>query len=424
VASDPTLAETAAELAETAGDYLRSGRRDIAELYAQAAVATDASAFEAWLLLAGLALEARRPDRAQAWLQRALQLRPQDARAAELLQRSAREAPAAASPRPRYLLVREWSAGFWSDVDHVLGMCLLAELSGRIPFVWWGEQSRFRAAGVANAWEHFFAPVSDAALGDLEGPGLRIFPDKWRGRPLASRIPNRWSGDGSRLVGLQFLGRDEEVAVSDFHTGVNVLRAWLPADHPVAGKSVPETYRYLIAKYLRPRAEIVAEAGRFAQAHFGAAPVVGVHVRASDKVQEVSALEALSAEYFPVVERWLAASPDAKLFLLTDDARVTTLYEKRYGARLVTTACTRTASTVPVHFMQHADPGRIGVAVMVDAYLAARCSQFIGLGYSNVSLFVSYLKRWPPGSCVLLGENAHEIWNALALEMPPPPDAA
>jgi len=417
VASDPTPAETAAELAQTAGEYLRSGRRDIAELYAQAAIASDAGAFEAWLLLAGLALEVKRPDRAQAWLQRALQLRPQDPRAAELLQQ-ARRAPPPASPGPRYLLIREWSAGFWSDVDHVLGMCLLAEITGRIPLVWWGEQSRFRSPGVANAWESFFAPVSPARPGDLENRDLRVFPAKWQGRAPTGRISNRWSGEGSRLVGLHLLDREEELVVSDFHTGVNVLLAWLPASHPLSGKSVPDAYRYLMAKYLRPRAEILAEADRFAAAHFGKAPIVGVHVRASDKVQEVSALEALSAEYFPVLERWLAAAPAAKLFLLTDDARVRTLYEKRYGARLLTTACTRTDSALAVHFMQHADAGRIGVEVMVDTYLAARCSQFIGLGYSNVSLFASYLKRWPEGSCVLLGENVHEIWNALVLEMP------
>ena len=419
MASDPTPAETAAELAQTAGEYLRSGRRDIAELYAQAAVATDAGAFEAWLLLAQLALDVRRPERASAWLRRALQLRPQDSRATELLRQAERQSPGATPNGPRYLLIREWSAGFWSDVDHVLGMCLLAEVTDRIPLVWWGEQSNFRAPGVANAWESFFAPVSQARPGDLENKDLRVFPAKWRGRAPTGRIANRWSGEGSRLVGLHLLDREEELVVSDFHTGVNVLLAWLPSSHPLSGKSVPDAYRYLTAKYLRPRGEILAVADRFAAAHFGNAPVVAVHVRASDKIQEVSALEALSAEYFPVVERWLAAAPDAKLFLLTDGIRVRALYEKRYGARLVTTASTRTDSAVGVHFMQHADPGRIGVEVMVDTYLAARCSQFIGLGYSNVSLFASYLKRWPEGSCVLLGEKVHEVWNALVLEMPP-----
>ena len=98
-------------------------------------------------------------------------------------------------------------------------------------------------------------------------------------------------------------------------------------------------------------------------------------------------------------------------------------YERRYGARLLSTSCTRTDSGVGVHFQAHDAPDRIGAEVLVDTLLATRCEEFIGLGYSNVSLYAAYLKDWPPGACRLLGPNAHEAWNALALEMPPPPDA-
>jgi hypothetical protein len=60
---------------------------------------------------------------------------------------------------------------------------------------------------------------------------------------------------------------------------------------------------------------------------------------------------------------------------------------------------------------------------MVDTYLATRCDRFIGLGYSNVSLYASYLKDWPAGSCTLLDANAHEVWNAVPLLMDAPPGA-
>jgi tetratricopeptide (TPR) repeat protein len=415
--------QQAALLSEDAAAYLARGRPDIAEMYAGAALEADARAFEAWLLLARLALARKRPERATAWLRRALELRPADAAAAALLREAEQPPPAASPAQPRYLLIREWSAGFWSDVDHVLGMCLLAEITGRTPVVWWGAQSRFRPQGAGNAWERFFAPVSPARLADCEAPGLRVFPDKWRGRALSAEIPNRWSGDGSRQVGLHFLDRDEDVVVSDFHAGVKVLLPWLPASHALAGKPLPDAYRQLARRYLRPQPAIVAEADRFAVAHFGGRSVVGVHLRGSDKVQEVNGLEALLASYAPLVDARLDGRPDARLFLLTDDSRVRAAYQRRYGTRLVSTSCTRTDSTVGVHFLPHDAPDRIGVEVMVDTLLAARCSEFIGLGYSNVSLFASYLKDWPAGSCRLLGPNAHEAWNALALEMPPPPGA-
>lgn len=412
--------QQAALLARDAAAYLARGRPEIAEMYAGAALEADARAFEAWLLLARLALSVRRPERACAWLQRALELRPADVEAAALLREAEQQRSATSPPRPRFLLIREWSAGFWSDVDHVLGMCLLAEITGRTPLVWWGAQSRFRPAGPGNAWERFFAPVADAQLRDCEAPGLRVFPHKWRGRALGAAIPNRWSGDGSRQVGLHFLDRDEEVVVSDFHASVKVLLPWLPAGHPLSGRPLPEAYRQLVRRYLRPQPAIVAEVDGFAAAHFGGRPAVAVHVRGSDKVQEVNEFEALLASYAPLIEERLAGRPDARLFLLTDDSRVRAAYGQRYGARLVSTPCTRTDSGVGVHFQPHDAPDRIGVEVMVDTLLAARCSEFIGLGYSNVSLFASYLKDWPPGTCRLLGANAHEAWNALALEMPPP----
>lgn len=385
-------AQEAAEYAQTAGEYLLSGRRDVAELYARAALETDPRNAPARALLDKLAAAMRWPGRF-----------------------------ATPGSSARHLLIREWSQGFWSDVDHVLGMCLLAEITGRTPLVWWGAQSRFSRDPAVNAWEQFFAPVSGASLADL-APQAK-FPAKWQAQPLSGPIRNRWSGAGSRLVGLELMDRDEDVVVSDFHTGMKALLPWLPASHPLAGASLQDAYRALARKYLRPRPEIMAEVERFAAAHFRGRPVIGVHLRGSDKVEEVSELQAILNRYLPIVEERLRARPDAALFLLTDDERVRRHYEERYGDRQIATVCARSSSNVGVHYMADRDPRRIGVEVMVDTYLAARCDEFIGLGFSNVSLYASYLKSWPPGSCLLLDTNAHDIWNVVSLLMDPPPGA-
>jgi hypothetical protein len=178
-----------------------------------------------------------------------------------------------------------------------------------------------------------------------------------------------------------------------------------------------------VRKYLRPRPQIGAEVDRFASAHFGGGPLVALHVRGSDKIEEVSDLEATLHAYFEPLEARLRAQPQARIFLLTDDERVRKAYAERYGARVLATPCMRATSNVGVHYLAQRDPVRTGIEVMVDAYLAARCAEFIGLAYSNVSLYVSYLKAWAPGSCLLLGANAHEIWNAVPLLMDPPPGA-
>jgi len=367
----------------------------------------------------------RRRDVAELHARKALQLDPGNARARQLLAELAQglKRSGAAGARARYLLVREWSHGFWSDVDHVLGMCLLAEIAGRIPVVWWGAQSRFSGDPAGNAWNAFFEPVSDTALRALEDPALRRFPGKWRDAALSGPIRQRWSGEGSRLASIDLLDREEEVLVSDFHSNLNAILPWLPASHALAGKPLPEAYRALVRKYLRPRSRITDEVDRFAAARFGGGPLVAVHVRGSDKVEEVSGLEATLRAYFEPLEEKLAARPQARIFLLTDDERVRAFYGERYGERVLATPCTRATSNIGVHYLAQRDPVRTGVEVMVDAYLAARCDEFIGLAYSNVSLYVSYLKAWAPGSCVLLGENAHEVWNAVPLVMDAPPGA-
>jgi hypothetical protein len=385
-------AQAAGEYAEAAEDFLhRYGRRDVAELHAR----------------------------------RALQLDPANARArkllAELQQSLKSDRPAAAAPR--YLLVREWSQGFWSDVDHVLVMCLLAEATGRIPVAWWGAQSRFSADPAGNAWEQFFAPVSDVAASALEAPQLRRYPAKWCDRALTSGIRRRWTGEGSRLASIDLLDRDEEVVVSDFHSNLNAVLPWLPAGHPLAGAPLQEAYRQLVRKYLRPLPAIGAEVERFAAANFGGGPLVAVHVRGSDKVEEVSDLAAILDQYEGPLARMLRARPAARLFLLTDDERIRAHYAQRYGERLLCTPSTRVSSNIGIHYRTDRDPVRAGIEVMVDAYLAARCEAFVGLAYSNVSLYVSYLKPWPPGSCTLLGANAHDNWNALPLLMDAPPGA-
>src|SRR5580765_3885445 len=51
----------------------------------------------------------------------------------------------------RFLLIKSWGKGFWSDVDHVLGALLAAEMTRRTPIVHSGGKCLFTAPGVENA---------------------------------------------------------------------------------------------------------------------------------------------------------------------------------------------------------------------------------------------------------------------------------
>jgi len=90
---------------------------------------------------------------------------------------------------------------------------------------------------------------------------------------------------------------------------------------------------------------------------------------------------------------------------MTDDSRLLDYYLKLYGNNIITTDCQRTNNAKGVHYQTGRDRRRLGTEVMVDAYLAIKAKAFIGNGFSNPSLIVSYLKAWPEGDVHLIGQT-------------------
>ena len=180
----------------------------------------------AWHLLGYIAAQVKMRDAALAYLQTALDIEPGNARIRESL------AAVQAWPEPsppqgeRYLLIKSWGFGFWADVVQVLGSLLLAEITGRVPLVYWGPESRFSDKSGRDAFTRYFEPVSAISLQQLiRMQNASFVPPRWNAANLgASGIP-KWEGKGSRVGAVYFLNRPETIAVSDFHIGVvNVMR--------------------------------------------------------------------------------------------------------------------------------------------------------------------------------------------------------
>ena len=80
-------------------------------------------------------------------------------------------------------------------------------------------------------------------------------------------------------------------------------------------------------------------------------------------------------------------------------------------ARLITTECLRTSTAQGLHYSEQPERVRLGVEVVVDMYLAARCDAFVGVGTSNVAAMVEHLKDWAPGALTLLSPSLHYVRN-------------
>jgi hypothetical protein len=288
---------------------------------------------------------------------------------------------------PRFLVIEAWGSGFWSDVSHVLGCLLLAEITNRIPVTHWGANSLFRA-GPGDAFTRYFEPVSPYTLDDIRAlDGAAIYPLK----TMAEK---------SGLSGLSYLNRPEAVAVSDSYVSVFQLLPWIPAGHPWHGFPVDAVYRALFAKYLHPKGSVLADAEDFYRKTIAGRPAIAVHVRGSDKWSEMRAQHG-AERYFEVLDR---EDTKARLFLLTDDLRVLSQFRARYGARVVATECQRASADFGLHLQQGTDHARLPREVMIDVFVALACDVFFGMGWSNVSAIIAMLKPWE-GRCHLLGPS-------------------
>ena len=342
-------------------------------------------------------------DMAIAQFQAALDVEPDNARIRENLAAAYAIVPLPQPQHERYLLIKSWGFGFWADMVQVLGSLLLAEITGRIPLVYWGPESLFSDKSERNAFAQYFEPVSAVSLEQLSSlRNASFLPPRWNQANLAKGGLSKWEGKGSRFGVTHFLNRRETVAVSDFHIGVINVMPWIPADHPMHGKPLEEIYRYLMAKYLRPRPAILQACNAFFAAHLAGGPFIALHMRGSDKAIEDPELEATNKEFLAALD---AADPSWPVFLMTEDEQCLARMRKAYGSRIIATDCQRTVTEEGVHYLPSVDPVKAGREVLIDSLLALRADRFIGNGRSNVSAMIAVMKVWAPGTCSLFGRS-------------------
>ncbi len=402
------------ELLGFANRTLAAGQLAAAEIACRDLLDFEPREAAAWHLLGFIAARVGAREQAEAYFRAAQEIEPNNARIRENL------AAARAMPEPlpppgeRYLLIKSWGCGFWSDVVQVLGSLLLAEVTGRIPVIHWGSESLYGDKSGRDAFTRYFQPLSSTALADIT-PGASYFPPRWHAGNLTESDPGKWEGKGSRAGAVYFLNRPETIAVSDFHIGAVNVMPWLPQTHPMHGKKLPEVYRYLIGKYLKPRAEIAQARDAFFDAHLKGAPFVAMHMRGSDKALEDPGLEATNRAMRAALDE---INPSWSIFLMTDDAHCLARLKAAYGTRIIATDCQRSVTSEGLHYQSATDPLRAGREILIDTYLALRAQRFIGNGCSNVSAIIAMMKDWAPENLTLIGPSLLMDRNLHLYELP------
>lgn len=381
------------------------------------------------------ALGARRLGLANELIARALALGPGQGRwwgrAAELAEaagvpahaemfrarEAGRAAPVPAPPlgseagsEPKYLVIREWGAGFWADVFCTLGWIIAARLCGRVPVVFWGSGSRYRAkAAGADAWTQYFEPASRAKIVEVERIAGPRFPERWNGRALTAPMEGRFEGPHSRLSFPEVLARSERVVVADYGLNVRSLLHWIPEGDEAFGLGIRDLLRREMARSARPASWHMAQAAQLRKKLAGAKPLVGVHLRASDKGGEYHDLGAALTSVMRAAGAALASLGDeARALVVSESAPAIAQARTALGPRMVTTDVTRTDGARAPHMAGMADGATLGREVLLDSLLLAQCEMFVGLAPSNVAAAVSLLKPWPANRIHLVGPSCLE----------------
>lgn len=303
--------------------------------------------------------------------------------------------------RRRFLLIRSWGAGFWSEILHLMGGLLTAEITRRIPVVVWGRNCLFRDADRADAFPDFFEPVSDASLASLPLAQGALFPPKWGLANLAEPEVCKTEGPWSRMSAAQFIGRPETVAVYDHFNSTHLVRCWIPQEHPWHGLSTVALNQRILAKYLRPRQDFVERAIGHIARLFGDEPFSAVHLRGTDKALEMPLLEAVNAHAIAHLRE--GAVHGEPVFLLTDSVGLLDQARAAAGPSLRHLDCLRGTSATGVHFERPASPRTLGGEVLVDVLVARQAGSFLGNGWSSVSCGVRSLSTADPGRVRLTG---------------------
>ena len=373
---------TSLYLAQQAALYLGLGNLSAAEMFARRAHALEPDNPMPILTLATIAALIGREDTLDGLLTR-------------LSNRASRTPPASA---PRYIVIKAWSAGLWSDLNHVLGAILLADITGRVPVTLWGTESNYSNGSTYDAFSRFFEPLSDASGADLAAANLSVYPPRWTAGALLDEDPAYRSRSATASVHV-LMTRTEDIIVSPGYIGVAELMTWIGPDSAYAGLSIEDAYRALISKHLRIRPDIIAKVDRFIADHFGGAPFLAVHLRGTDKIIECDDLDAINASY---VGRLAELAPTGLIFLLSDDETWVTLLRERFGDRIVTTEATRASGRAGVHHTKALRGENIGVEMLVDFYIAMKATRLLGNGASNVSATLAVAKDWGVGNCALI----------------------
>lgn len=337
----------------------------------------------------------------------------------------------------RFLLIKAWSYTLWADIDHVLSQLLIAEITNRIPIVYWPTHCINNGSVQTNGFELYFEPISNYTINHIAKHEYTYYPPIYDSDSI---LTDDWNRDTwmYRNIG-DIICSDANVVVGDAYYNVSELIPFLNKKHSVYGMDVEQIYHYLFNKYIKIKPDIEMEIQNYYNKWIrGNHPILAVHVRRVNKNEVFDArnskeygnqywnkvykrykkkqdrekvtkiypkgkIKRPNDLYHSEIRKYIQKYNVKKIFLLTDCEETVKEYKKLYGSKLLYTDCKRyLGGDVVLQMENPMIKRRRGVEIIKDTYLASKCDFFIGNDFSHLSHTVLRIKDWGEKNVSLL----------------------
>ena len=293
------------------------------------------------------------------------------------LRRGARHFDAADARFNRYLEVRSDASlgtGFFTQFLIVLNQLHFARAHRLEPVINQDHSyhPHFEKGRGSSVWEYYFETASETSLDDLRDvdPGS------------ISLI------DPSRQLSLTLGDSPAEPADPE------EAEAWL--------RRLRSRGADLVERFVRVRPEVMARVSELESSRWGAAPVLGIHLRGtnrgrglagSTRCRRRTCVACPGPAGLPAyVDLFLEAHPDALLFVATDQQQFLDHLVSRYGDRATFSDSARSTDHRPPVAVSDDGPYELGLQVLQDCLLLSRSSMLLRCA-SNVGEIASYFDR-------------------------------
>jgi hypothetical protein len=273
--------------------------------------------------------------------------------------------------------------GFFALFFQVLGHIYQAEQEGIIPLVFFGGNCLYWSdhgyGGFQdNAWEYYFEPVSTLTIEDIfEEPLERLKYAsiyEYSRANITHNPPEHYTGT---LKG--------SIAVPTNVTVTNCWAAFDPGQQEIH-EDRRAIFHDLIHRYIHIRPRITRKIEDFYQQNFKNFTVLGVHMRGTERSQEVMGWYRKphldENIYMREVDRFLKQHPKAKIFLATDTKTTVEKFRERYPDRLLTYNAQRADEGNSPHLQFGG--AELGEQVLIESILLSKTC-FLIHGISNVA---------------------------------------